>query len=83
MERPEIDSKLEPLKKFVRMLRRHLDGLLAWTRVRLTNGALEGMNNKVKLVIHRAFGFRNVENLKIAIWHGCGQLALPEPAVHF
>ena len=38
------------------MLRSHLDGVLAG--LRLSNGAVEGMNNKIKLVSHRAFGFR-------------------------
>jgi len=35
-------SRLAPFKKFARMLRTHLDGVLAWTRIRVTNGALEG-----------------------------------------
>jgi hypothetical protein len=42
-------SRLEPFKKFVRMLRSHLDGILPWTTLRLSNGAVEGMNNKIKL----------------------------------
>ena len=33
-------SRLEPFKKLVKMLRSHLDGVLAWTRLRLTNGAV-------------------------------------------
>jgi len=37
---------------------RHLDGVLAWTRTRVTNGALEGMNDKIKATSHRAFGYR-------------------------
>jgi transposase len=41
-------SRLEPLQKFVGMLRSHLDGVLAWTKTRLSNGAVEGMNNKIK-----------------------------------
>jgi len=41
-------SRLEPFKKLARMLRGHLDGVLVWTKLRLSNGALEGMNNKVK-----------------------------------
>jgi transposase len=36
---PAMRSNLEPLKKFVRMLRSHLDGVLAWTKTRLSNGA--------------------------------------------
>ena len=49
-------SKLEPFKKFVGMLRSHLDGVLAWTKTRLSNGAVEGMNNKIKSISHRSFG---------------------------
>lgn len=73
-----LRSRLAPFKELVRMLRAHLDGLLAWTRRRVSNGALEGMNNKIKLVSHRSFGFRTVENFTAAIYHGCAQLPLPE-----
>jgi transposase len=47
-------SRLEPFKEFSRMIRDHIDGILAWTKLQITNGALEGMNNKVKLVSHRS-----------------------------
>jgi len=67
-------SRLEPFKEFARMIADHRDGILAWTSLRVTNGALEGMNNKVKLVSHRAFGFRKVDNYKTAIYHVCGNL---------
>ena len=52
-------SKLEPFTKFVRMLRSHLDGVLAWTKTRLSNGAVEGMNNRIKSISHRSFGFHS------------------------
>ncbi len=71
-------SRLEPFKKLVKMLRSHLDGVLAWTRLRLSNGAVEGMNNKIKLVSHRAYGFRTVEHYVAAIYHCCARLPLPE-----
>ena len=71
-------SRLEPFQNFARMLRKHLDGILAWTKMRVTNGALEGMNNKVKLVSHRSFGFRNDDRYIEAIYHNCGNLPLPE-----
>ena len=51
-------SRLEPMKAFARMVKAHLPGILAWTRLRISNGALEGMNNKVKVIAHRAYGFR-------------------------
>jgi len=70
-------SRLERFVTFARMIRGHLDGILAWTTVRLSNGALEGMNNKVRIVSHRAYGFRKTETYITAIWHGCGALPLP------
>lgn len=70
-------SKLEPFKKFVRMLRSHLDGVLAWTQTRLSNGAVEGMNNKIKSISHRSFGFRSAVNFIAAIYHCCARLPLP------
>jgi transposase len=71
-------SRLEPFRLLVRMLRAHLEGVLAWTRLRVSNGALEGMNNKIKLVSHRSFGFRSVRNYTAAIYHCCARLPLPE-----
>src|ERR1017187_7956639 len=70
-------SRLEPFKKFVRMLRTHLDGILSWTKHRVSNGAVEGMNNKIKSISHRSFGFRSAENFIAAIYHCCARLPLP------
>jgi transposase len=69
-------SRLEPFQRFARRIREHLDGILAWTELRVANGALEGMNNKIKLVSHRAYGYRKVNTYITAIWHGCGDLPL-------
>ena len=71
-------SRLEPFKKFVRMLRGHLDGILPWTTLRLSNGAVEGMNNKIKSISHRSFGFRTAENFIAA--KGCEQSFHPRRA---
>jgi len=70
-------SKLQPFKSFVRMLRSHLDGILPWTKLRLSNGAVEGMNNKIKSISHRSFGFRSSKNFIAAIYHCCAKLPLP------
>jgi len=71
-------SRLEPFKKLAQMLRRHLDGVLAWTRIRVTNGALEGMNNKIKAISHRAFGYRTSWAYIANIYHSCAALPLPK-----
>jgi transposase len=70
-------SRLESFKKFARMLRSHLDGILAWTGTRLSNGAVEGMNNKIKSISHRSFGFRSAVNFIAAMYHCCARLPLP------
>ncbi len=71
-------SRLKPMKKFAQLVRSHIDGILAWTTLRISNGALEGFNNKVKLVSHRAFGFRTISHYIAAIYHVCADLPLPD-----
>jgi transposase len=70
-------SRLEPFKKFARMLRSHPDGVLAWTEARLSTGAVEGLNNKIKSIAHRSFGFRSAANFIAALYHCCARLPLP------
>jgi transposase len=69
-------SRIDPLRDFAWMLRRHWDGIMAWTRTRVSNGALEGMNNKIKSLSHCAFGFRKAQTFIDIIYHCCG--GLPE-----
>jgi transposase len=70
-------SRLVPFQKLARMLRAHLDGILVWTKLRVSNGALEGMNNKVKVISHRAYGYRTTWTYMANIYHGCA--GLPQP----
>ena len=70
-------SRLVPFQKLARTLRTHRAGLLAWTRIRVTNGALEGMNNKIKAISHRAFGYRTSWAYIATIYHSCASLPLP------
>lgn len=69
-------SRIEPLRDFAWMLRRHWKGVMAWTTQRISNAALEGMNNKIKSLSHRAFGFRKAQTFIDIIYHCCG--GLPE-----
>ncbi len=41
-------SRLEPMKRFARMIKAHLPGIPTWTRVRVRNGSLQGNKNQVK-----------------------------------
>jgi len=62
-------SRLTPLIAFYDMLVRHLDGVVAWARYRLTNAALEGNNSRVRAISQRAHGYRNPHNLMLVLYH--------------
>jgi transposase len=72
-------SRIEPMKKVARMLRRHRPLLLNWFRAkgRVSAAAVEGLNNKAKATIRRAYGYRTHRAMEIAVYHTLG--ALPEP----
>jgi transposase len=42
-------------------LEAHREGILAWYDHHITNGPLEGMNNKVKTMQRQAYGFRDID----------------------
>lgn len=72
-------SRLEPMKKIARSMRTHRPLILNWFRARgqISSGAVEGLNNKVKLVTRKSYGFRTAKVAKLALLHNLG--ALPEP----
>ena len=47
-------SNLRPFVKLGRTVRRYRDGILAAIRLRPSNGRLEGLNNKIGVIKHRA-----------------------------
>ena len=69
-------SRLQPIKRAARMMKRYLYGILKYTRHPFTNAGTEGMNSKIQLIKHRARGYRNRENFRIAILFHCGGLDL-------
>jgi transposase len=71
-----IRSRLEPIKRVARMLRRHLKNILTFFSHRLSNAALEGLNNRIAGLIKKAFGYRNRERLKTDILFHLGGLNL-------
>jgi transposase len=73
-------SRIEPMQKIARTLRAHKPLILNWFRARglVSTGAVEGMNNKLKVITRRAFGFRTFGALEVALYHTLGDL--PDPA---
>jgi transposase len=76
--RRAMRSRLEPMKKVAASLRNHRPLVLNWFRAEgtISAGTVEGFNNKVKLTIRKAYGFREPESAKIALYHTLG--AFPE-----
>jgi len=74
-----LQTDLEPMKKVARMLRSHKPLILNWFRAkgRLSSGAVEGLNLKAKLTMRKAYGFKTLKCLQIALYHTLGKL--PEP----
>ncbi len=52
-------SKIEPLKKFARMLKRHWDGIVAHCQYKIHTSLLEGINNKAKVIKRVAYGYHD------------------------
>jgi len=72
-------SRLEPMKKVARMLRRHENLLLNYFRAKrqYSNAVVEGLNHKARVSIARSFGHRSFEILQLALYHNLAEL--PEP----
>jgi len=73
-------SRIEPMKKIARMLRAHRPLILNWfvAKEQVSLGAVEGMNNKLKVGIRKSYGFRTSYALKIMLYHKLGDLPLPQ-----
>lgn len=70
-------SRLEPIKEFAKTVRNHWDGILNIFDSYITNGVIEGLNNKIKTAMKRAYGFKTFEYLRTIIFMVAGKLALP------
>ena len=76
-----MPSRIEPMKKTARMLRKHRDLILNYFKARkvLSSGIVEGLNNKAKVTMRKSYGFRTFRVIELALYHSLGKL--PEPAL--
>ena len=74
-----LRSRIEPMKKFARTVRTHRALLLNYFRARkqFSSGVIEGFNNKAKVTMRKAYGFRTFRATEVALYHVLGKL--PEP----
>ena len=78
-------SRIEPMKEIARSLRSHKELIMNWFKARnvISLGTVEGLNNKVKVVTRKSYGFKHAEVLEIALYHTMGRLPEREFAHKF
>lgn len=72
-------SRLAPFIKLARTIRRHRAGILAAIRLGLSNGRLEGLNSRIRLISHRSFGFHSAASLIALVYLCCASIIIALP----
>jgi transposase len=72
-------SRLKPFVRLAHTLREHRTGILAAIRLDLSNGRLEGLNSKIRLISHRSFGFHSADALIALVYLTCAGVTIELP----
>lgn len=67
-------SKVDPMKDVAKMIRSHLEGIVAWAQTRQTNGFLEAINGLFQAAKRRARGFTRIATIRTVIFLIAGRL---------
>lgn len=78
-------SRIEPVKKFARTVRTHRELLLNYFRAKkqFSSGVIEGLNNKAKVTLRKAYGYRTFRIAELSLYHVLGRLPEPKLAHRF
>ena len=72
-------SRIKVFKELAYKIRRHEEHILNTIETKLSNARVESINNKIKLFIRKAYGFRNIQNMLDMILLGCSNILIPLP----
>ena len=72
-------SRLEPFVRLGKTIRRHRDGILSAIRLGINQGRTEALNNKVRLIVRRAYGFHTAHAALALVMLTCGPITLQLP----
>lgn len=67
-------SKLEPFVELSKKIRRHKEAIITTVKHGLSNARIESTNNKIKVLIRKSYGFRNIQNLIDMVMIVCSNL---------
>ncbi|MBW3563049.1 MAG: transposase, partial [Actinobacteria bacterium] len=71
--------RLQPFVKLARTIRAHRDAIIATIRLGWNNGRVEGLNNRVRLINRRGFGFHSAQAVAALVMLSCGPVDLRLP----
>jgi transposase len=72
-------SKLKPFVKLARTIRKHRTGVLAAIQLEISNGRLEALNSRIRLISHRAHGFHSADALIAMVYLCCAGIHIDLP----
>lgn len=72
-------SRLAPFVKVARTIRHRRDLILNAVEHGISNGCLEGLNTKVRLIVRRAYGFHTADAAIYLVMLGAGPIELRLP----
>ena len=72
-----LRSRIEPMKKFARTVRKHFHRITAFTTTKLTNAVAEGLNRMIKILKNRASVFHKLKVYSDMIYLKVGDLDIP------
>ncbi len=62
-------SEIKPLVRAANTLLKYWIGLANYFKHRISNGKIEGINNKIKTMKRQAYGFRDMPYFKLRLYH--------------
>ena len=72
-------SRIPAFKELYKKINRHKEHILNTIRLGLSNARIEATNNKIKLIIRKAYGFRNIQNMMDMVYLVCSDIRVPLP----
>jgi transposase len=67
-------SRVAPMKEVARMIRKHFDGIVAWTQTRQTNGFIEALNGLFQAAKRKARGYTRFATMRTVLFLIAGKL---------
>jgi len=66
--------RIPEYRELRKKIKRHLPAILATAKHHLSNARIEATNNKIKLIIHKSYGFRNTDNMLAMVMLSCSNV---------